>query len=134
MSACRTPARVTPDPSREAADAGRCKTCESDRCGNHAACARRADAARERLAKARKDAGSWWFQWSLTWLYVGAFAYLWILTQIEDGHAREAASTVAANGLSDQELLFVVLATSSDEGDALRSARVATALIEMSAR
>lgn len=134
MTAYRTPARVTPDPSREAADARRCKTCKSDRCGNHAVCARRVDDARERLAKARRDAGSWWFQWSLTWLYVGAFAYLWILTQIEDGRERDAASSAAAAGLTDHELLFVVLATSSDESDALRSARVATALIERSPR
>lgn len=134
MTAYRTPARPHDDGAREAATRRGCKTCGSNRCGNHAACARRVDAARERCAAAARSAAGWWFQWSLVWLYVGAFAYLWILTQIEDGATRDAASRAAADGLTDQELLFVVTATSTNQDDVLRSARIASALIELGAR
>lgn len=69
MTAYRTPARVTPDPSREAADARRCKTCKSSRCGNHAACARRYEAS---AARSR----GWWIAWDAMWSVVCAGVYM----------------------------------------------------------
>ena len=43
----------------------KCPTCKSDRCGNHAACARRHEAA-----------AKWWVAWREAWEHIGLCAHL----------------------------------------------------------
>lgn len=99
-----------------------CPTCKSDRCGNHAACARRKAEKAQYEASGQQRHAYFWFMWRIQWLYIGAYAYLGILSSIEDGKAREEATHAAAKQLSNQMLIFILYATS--QGAAEREASV----------
>ncbi len=106
-----------------------CSTCKSDRCGNHAACARR-EAARLKAAAENQDrAEVWRFSWQAAWLFIGAWAHLTILSSISNATLRQAACDRANKNISTDMLRFMLFATSPDV-DVRRTALLARRIIE----
>lgn len=105
-----------------------CKSCQSPKCGNHAACARRKQSAaivagqssvqvwrtiHDSMSPERYDAflKEIWF---MMWLYVGIHAHLTALCAIEDAEERDAQMNRCTKEMSDAYLEFFILATDAD--------------------